>query len=101
MSLALSIFYIPKLLQHVLLWFSFTYFPQIAHVHDCSSILDIKDEVHEAIINNRPVVALESTIITHGMPRPQNLETAIEVENIVREQVMEFNYEAMNDSGEC
>lgn len=50
-------------------------------------MLDIKDEVHEAIINNRAVVALESTIITHGMPHPQNLETALEVENIVRAQV--------------
>lgn len=50
-------------------------------------MLDIKDEVHEAIINNRAVVALESTIITHGMPHPQNLETALEVEKVVREQV--------------
>lgn len=58
------------------------------HTHDkCSSVLDIKDEVHEAIINKRAVVALESTIITHGMPHPQNLNTAIEVERIVREQV--------------
>lgn len=53
----------------------------------CSSMLDIKDEVQEAIINKRAVVALESTIITHGMPHPQNLKTAIDVENIVREQV--------------
>lgn len=53
----------------------------------CSSLLDIKDEVHEAIINKRAVVALESTIITHGMPHPENLQTAIEVEEIVRGQV--------------
>lgn len=53
----------------------------------CSSMLDIKDEVQEAIINKRAVVALESTIITHGMPHPQNLKTAIDVENVVREQV--------------
>ena len=53
----------------------------------CSSLLDIKDEVQEAIINKRAVVALESTIITHGMPHPENLKTAIDVENIVREQV--------------
>lgn len=38
-------------------------------------------------MSKRPVVALESTIITHGMPHPYNLETAIEVEKIVREQV--------------
>ncbi len=46
--------------------------------------LDILPEVKEAIKNNKPVVALESTIISHGMPFPQNMETALEVENIVR-----------------
>ena len=45
-------------------------------------------EISDALMNNRPVVALESTIITHGMPHPHNLETAIEVERIVREQVI-------------
>jgi pseudouridylate synthase len=50
-------------------------------------MLDIKEEVYHAIINKRAVVALESTIITHGMPHPENLKTAVEVENIVREQV--------------
>ncbi|KAL7035783.1 hypothetical protein ACKWTF_008555 [Chironomus riparius] len=49
-------------------------------------MLDIKPEVHDAIINKRAVVALESTIITHGMPYPHNLKTAMEVEDIVREQ---------------
>lgn len=53
----------------------------------CRSILDIKDEVQEAIINKKAVVALESTIVTHGMPFPENLNTAVEVEKIVREQV--------------
>lgn len=47
--------------------------------------LEIKDEVLEALKNNKPVVALESTIISHGMPYPQNAETAINVENIIRE----------------
>lgn len=42
------------------------------------------DEVKEALLNKLPVVALESTIISHGMPYPQNKETALEVENIVR-----------------
>ncbi|MBY6165890.1 pseudouridine-5'-phosphate glycosidase [Pseudooceanicola nitratireducens] len=42
------------------------------------------DEVREALANNQPVVALESTIITHGMPYPQNLETARMVEDDVR-----------------
>ncbi len=47
--------------------------------------LEIKEEVNEALQNHRPVVALESTIIAHGMPYPQNLETAQKVEKIVRE----------------
>ncbi|PIE98079.1 MAG: pseudouridine-5-phosphate glycosidase [Treponema sp.] len=47
--------------------------------------LDIKDDVKEAIANNKPVVALESTIISHGMPYPKNVETALEAEQIVRD----------------
>ena len=50
-----------------------------------NSFLEINAEVKEALAKGKPVVALESTIISHGMPYPQNLETAIEVENIVRE----------------
>lgn len=46
--------------------------------------LDISDEIRSALAGNRPIVALESTIISHGMPYPQNYETAIEVENTVR-----------------
>ena len=42
-------------------------------------------EVAAALAENRPVVALESTIITHGMPYPQNLETAAQVEQDVRD----------------
>lgn len=56
-----------------------------------SSLVDVRPEVYDALMNRRPVVALESTIITHGMPHPHNLDTAIEVENIVREQVIEFH----------
>jgi len=48
--------------------------------------LDISEEVGDALRVNMPVVALESTIITHGMPWPQNLETALEVEAVVREE---------------
>lgn len=44
----------------------------------------ISDEVLHAVRENRPVVALESTIISHGMPYPQNVETALRVENTVR-----------------
>ena len=47
--------------------------------------LDILPEVAEAIADGRPVVALESTIISHGMPYPQNVETALRVEQIIRE----------------
>lgn len=47
--------------------------------------MDIAPEVAEALAARRPVVALESTIITHGMPWPQNLETARAVEDAVRE----------------
>ena len=47
--------------------------------------LDINPEVAEALAQGKPVVALESTIISHGMPYPQNVETALNVERIVRE----------------
>lgn len=47
--------------------------------------LDISPEVAEALANNKPVVALESTIISHGMPWPQNAETAKKVEQIIRD----------------
>ncbi|MDO5657430.1 MAG: pseudouridine-5'-phosphate glycosidase [Paracoccus sp. (in: a-proteobacteria)] len=47
--------------------------------------LDITPEVAEALRENRPVVALESTIITHGMPYPRNLELARQVEAVLRE----------------
>ena len=47
--------------------------------------LDVAPEVAEALNNGRPVVALESTIISHGMPYPQNVETALKVEAIIRE----------------
>ena len=47
--------------------------------------LDVNPEVAAAIAEGRPVVALESTIIYHGMPYPQNVETAVNVERIIRE----------------
>jgi pseudouridine-5'-phosphate glycosidase len=47
--------------------------------------LDVAPEVAEAAAAGRPVVALESTIISHGMPFPRNVETALAVENAVRE----------------
>ena len=47
--------------------------------------LDISPEVAAALEAGKPVVALESTIISHGMPYPQNVETALKVEEIIRE----------------
>jgi pseudouridylate synthase len=47
--------------------------------------LDISEEVKSAIENHLPVVALESTIISHGMPYPKNVETALMVEQIIRD----------------
>lgn len=47
--------------------------------------MDIHPEVKEALESNKPVVALESTIISHGMPYPRNLETAKECEKILRD----------------
>ncbi len=50
-----------------------------------NQFLDVNPEVAEAIASGKPVVALESTIISHGMPYPQNVETALNVEKIIRE----------------
>jgi pseudouridine-5'-phosphate glycosidase len=49
-----------------------------------SKYLDINSNIKKALAEKRPVVALESTIISHGMPFPQNVETALKVEEIVR-----------------
>jgi len=46
--------------------------------------LEINPEVVQALANNQPIVALESTIISHGMPYPKNLETAMQVSQTVR-----------------
>ncbi|OED44619.1 pseudouridine-5-phosphate glycosidase [Chromatiales bacterium (ex Bugula neritina AB1)] len=51
-----------------------------------SDYLAVAPEVRDAIADNRPVVALESTIISHGMPYPENVETAMRVEATVRAQ---------------
>lgn len=48
--------------------------------------LDIRPEVRDALEDGAPVVALESTIITHGMPHPRNIETARQVETEIRGQ---------------
>ena len=47
--------------------------------------IEYSPDVKQAIKNNEPIVALESTIITHGMPWPENLKTAKSVESVIRE----------------
>lgn len=51
-----------------------------------AEFLQISPEVQDALNNNQPIVALESTIISHGMPFPQNAQTALEVEDAIRQQ---------------
>lgn len=46
----------------------------------------VSEEVREALGARRPVVALESTIIAHGLPRPRNLQVALELEDVVRQE---------------
>ncbi len=53
---------------------------------DLKKYMDINPEVEKALAEGRPVVALESTIISHGMPYPQNKETALQVEEIIRSE---------------
>mgnify|MGYP002552105488 CR=1 FL=1 len=50
-----------------------------------NKFLDVAPEVARAVAQGKPVVALESTIISHGMPYPQNVETALQVESIIRD----------------
>ena len=50
-----------------------------------NQFLKVSEEVSQALKEGKPVVALESTIISHGMPYPKNVETALNVEKIVRE----------------
>ena len=54
-------------------------------MNNLNKYLDVSPEVAAALAEGRAVVALESTIISHGMPYPQNVETALNVENIIRE----------------
>jgi pseudouridine-5'-phosphate glycosidase len=54
-------------------------------VIEISTPIHYSDEVREALVSDKPIVALESTIISHGLPRPQNLQIAHEVESIIRQ----------------
>src|SRR5438105_15155835 len=58
----------------------------LAASHWESTMLDIRPEVAAALRDRRPVVALESTIIAHGLPWPVNLETARAAEEAVRDE---------------
>ncbi|HET6454488.1 MAG TPA: pseudouridine-5'-phosphate glycosidase, partial [Armatimonadota bacterium] len=49
------------------------------------TFLQIADEVTDALSGGTPVVALESTVIAHGLPHPSNLETALALEKIIRD----------------
>lgn len=48
--------------------------------------LEFSNEVQEALMQNKPIVALESTLISHGLPYPENIQTALKAEQILREQ---------------
>lgn len=53
----------------------------------CFSGFVYSDEVRDAKNNGMPIVALETTIVTHGMPYPDNYKTAVNVENVIRSRV--------------
>ena len=55
-------------------------------MNNLSEYMDITPEIREAVASGKPVVALESTILSHGMPYPQNLDFAREVERIIRSE---------------
>jgi pseudouridine-5'-phosphate glycosidase len=56
------------------------------HLSQNGMPLAFSDEVKEAMMRNQPIVALESTIISHGMNYPENLQTALEVERLIRKE---------------
>lgn len=49
--------------------------------------MDIVADVKNALNERRPVIALESALVTHGLPYPKNVETALEMEQIIRSHV--------------
>lgn len=51
-----------------------------------NDLIQLNPEVTSALATSKPVVALESTVIAHGLPRPQNLQTALKLEQVVRDQ---------------
>src|SRR5437588_11013726 len=65
-------------------WFKLIVFGYLASFMFDRSLLKISEEVEAALHEGHAVVALESTVIAHGLPRPLNLETARRLEQIVR-----------------
>src|SRR5436305_10494147 len=65
------------------------------------NLLKLSEEVADAVRDGRAVVALESTVIAHGLPRPQNLETAHRLEQIVREEGVTPATIAVSDGKLC
>lgn len=59
-------------------------------------LVNVSAEVARAIKNGEPVVALESAIITHGMPWPKNFEVATKVESIIRQRVSQGKMEHLS-----
>ena len=59
----------------------------VRHFCAANKHIVISDPVKSALKNGEPVVALESTIITHGMPFPHNLQTSQKVESIIKKEV--------------
>ena len=55
---------------------------------DLKKFMDITPEIEEAVAAGKPVVALESTILSHGMPYPENLGFAREIEKLIRAELM-------------
>lgn len=75
-------------LAHILRNSAYFYFSRCSmSSFNYNSCIDVSPEVSKALRSHTPVVALESTIISHGMPYPQNLQTALEVEEVVRNEV--------------
>jgi pseudouridine-5'-phosphate glycosidase len=61
----------------------------------------VSAEILKAVRNGDPVVALESTIITHGMPFPKNYEMSLKVKKILRDRVRNDNIKSIHDKFDC
>lgn len=61
-----------------------------------SSVIDIAPEVKNALNDRKAVVVLESAVITHGLPYPKNVETALDMENIIKSNVIVYRKTILN-----